>query len=99
MLGFDGYPNLQKALKELIKSKLTTIQRIEISSNRINEADILKSVLQSDMEKIKTTLLEIDKIEFNTIVESILKAKTIYIIGKWFKESAWRISGKLIWIY
>jgi len=81
LLGFDGYPNLQKALKELIKSKLTTIQRIEISSNRINEADILKSVLQSDMEKIKTTLLEIDKIEFNTIVESILKAKTIYIIG------------------
>jgi len=80
-LGFDGYPKLQKALQELIKSKLTAVQRMEVSSNRINEDNILKSVLQSDMDKIKVTLEQIDNSEFNNIVETILNAKRIYILG------------------
>lgn len=80
-LGYDGYPKLQKVLQELIKSKLTAVQRIEVSSSRINEENILKSVLHSDMEKIKITLEEIDQNTFNNIVESILQAKKIYILG------------------
>lgn len=80
-LGFDGYPKLQKVLQELIKSKLTAVQRIEVSSNRINEDNILKSVLQSDMDKIKITLEQIDTNKFNEIVETILSAKRIFILG------------------
>ncbi|GAE89043.1 transcriptional regulator [Acetivibrio straminisolvens JCM 21531] len=63
------------------KSKLTAIQRIEVTSSRINEGNILKSVLQSDMEKIKATLEEIDQESFNNIVQSILNARKIYILG------------------
>ncbi len=80
-LGFDGYPKLQKVLQELIKSKLTSVQRIEVSSNRINEDNILKSVLQSDMDKIKITLEQVNHDDFNAIVETILKAKRIFILG------------------
>lgn len=80
-MGYEGYPKLQKILQELIKSKLTAVQRIEVSSNRINEYNILKSVLQSDMEKIKLTMEEIDQDAFNDIVECILNAKKIYILG------------------
>lgn len=80
-LGFDGYPKLQKILQELIKSKLTAVQRIEVSSNRINEDNILKSVLQSDMDKIKITLEQLNHDRFNDIVETILHAKRIYILG------------------
>lgn len=80
-LGFDGYPKLQKVLQELIKSKLTSVQRIEVSSSRISEENILKSVLQSDMDKIKITLEEMDQSSFNHTVESILKARRIYILG------------------
>lgn len=80
-LGFDGYPKLQKVLQELIKSKLTAVQRIEVSFNRISEDNILKSVLHSDMEKIKVTLEEIDQNNFNAVVEKILSAKKIYILG------------------
>ncbi len=80
-LGYDGYPKLQKVLQELIKSKLTAVQRIEVSSKRINEDNILKSVLQSDMEKIKLTMEDIDLTSFNEIVEAILKANKIYILG------------------
>ncbi|OGO81425.1 MAG: N-acetylmannosamine kinase [Clostridiales bacterium GWC2_40_7] len=80
-LGYDGYPKLQKVLQELIKSKLTSVQRIEVSSTRINEGNILKSVLQSDMEKLKLTIDEIDQASFDKIVECILNAKKIYILG------------------
>ena len=80
-LGYDGYPKLQKVLQELIKSKLTSVQRIEVTSNRMNEENILKSVLQSDMEKIKVTLEEIDHESFDAIVEALLGANKIYILG------------------
>jgi DNA-binding MurR/RpiR family transcriptional regulator len=80
-LGFDGYPKLQKELKELIKSKLTSVQRLEVSSSRIDSNNVVKSVLQSDLNKIKMTLEEINPDHFNTIVEEILKADHIYILG------------------
>ncbi|HHW00383.1 MAG TPA: MurR/RpiR family transcriptional regulator [Clostridiaceae bacterium] len=80
-LGFEGYPKMQKVLQELIKSKLTSVQRIEVTSNRISEDNILKSVLQSDMNKIKMTMEEIDRESFNCIVEKLLAANKIYVIG------------------
>jgi DNA-binding MurR/RpiR family transcriptional regulator len=80
-IGFEGYPEFQKELQELIKSKLTSIQRMEISSNRIGEGSILKNVLTNDMEKIKLTLEELDEVEFEVIVEKILRAKRIFILG------------------
>ncbi|MDD4189508.1 MAG: MurR/RpiR family transcriptional regulator [Eubacteriales bacterium] len=80
-LGYEGYPQLKKGLQELIKSKLTSVQRLEVSESRIDEEDVLKSVLQSDIEKIKQTLEKIDKLEFNKIIDIIIKAKKIYILG------------------
>ena len=80
-IGFDGYPMLQKELGKLVKSKLTPIQRMEISSSRIKDSNILKSVLLSDMDKIKVTLEEIDTKSFDNVVESILNAKRMYILG------------------
>lgn len=80
-LNFNGYPKLQKVLQEMIKSKLTSVQRIEVSSSRINEDNIIKTVLQSDIDKIKKTLEEIDQKSFDNAVESILNAKKLYILG------------------
>lgn len=80
-LGYDGYPKLQRALEELVKNKLNSIQRVEVTSDRIDQSHVLKSVLQSDAEKIKYTLEEIDEKVFDQAVEMILKANHIYIIG------------------
>jgi len=80
-LGYDGYPELHDALQELIKLKLTTVQRLELSDDLLNKESILKTVLKADINNIKTTLEEIDINVFETIVEKILKAKRIYIIG------------------
>lgn len=80
-LGYDGYPKFQDALEELVKSKLTAMQRLEVTTDRIDTNHILKSVLQTDEEKIRYTLEHIDEDIFNTAVDKILKAKTIYILG------------------
>lgn len=80
-LGFSGYPKLQKALQELIKNKLTTVQRLELSNNFISEENALKGVLKSDMENIRTTLEKINHIAFEEVVNCIFQARKIYIIG------------------
>lgn len=80
-LGFSGYPKLQKALQELIKNKLTTVQRIELSNDFISEENALKGVLKADMENIRATLEKINHKTFEDVVELIFQAKRIYIIG------------------
>ena len=80
-LGYDGYPSMQKALQEMIRNKLTSIQRIEVSNDRIGDQDIMSMVMQSDIEKIRMTLDETDRESFNRAVEAITSAKRIYILG------------------
>lgn len=80
-LGYAGYPQLQKALQEMIRNKLTAVQRMEVTSDRMGDQDILRSVLSSDIDKIRMTLDEIDRNSFQSTVEAILHAKNIYILG------------------
>lgn len=80
-LGYAGYPQLQKALQEMIRNKLTAVQRMEVTSDRMGDQDILRSVLSSDIDKIRMTLDEIDRNSFQSAVEAILHAKNIYILG------------------
>lgn len=80
-LGYDGYPKLQKALQELIRIKLTAVQRIEVTNNRIGDQDILRTVMMSDIEKLRLTLEDLKTEQFDEIVDVILKAKKIYILG------------------
>ena len=80
-LGFSGYPKLQRALQELIKNKLTTVQRLELSNDYISNEDALKGVLKADMENIRSTLEKINPLTFEEVLNSVFKAKKIYIIG------------------
>ena len=80
-LGFEGYPDFQRSLRELIRARLTAVQRIEVTNNLIGEGEVLEKVLCSDMDKIKSTLEGIDKEAFNAAVKNIIDAKTCYIIG------------------
>ncbi len=80
-MGFKGYPELQKELQQMIKSKLTAVQRMEVSSNLIGEQDAIKKVLNGDIELIRNTLEQISTDEFTKAVETINKAKRIYILG------------------
>ena len=80
-LGYEGYPAMQKALQEMIRSKLTSVQRIEVSNDRIGDQDVLSMVMQSDIEKIHMTMEETDRAEFDQAVDAIVGARHVYILG------------------
>lgn len=91
-LGFEGYPELQKSLQELIRTKLTSVQRMEITNDRIGDGEVLSKILSGDIEKIRTTLDRIDPVAFDAAVDAIIDAKHIYISGM---RSASLLSGFL----
>ena len=80
-LGFEGYPEMQKSLQELIRMKLTSVQRVEVTNSLIGEGDVLEKILMSDAEKIRRTLEEVDREAFEAAVDKIVAAERIYIIG------------------
>jgi DNA-binding MurR/RpiR family transcriptional regulator len=80
-LGFEGYPEFQHALQEIVRTKLTSFQRMEVTNNLIGDGDVLTKVLLSDIDKIKRTVEDIDREAFDDAVNSIVNAKHIYILG------------------
>lgn len=80
-LGYKGYPEFQKALGELVRTKLNSIQRMEVTYGRIAQSEILATVLQSDIEKIKLTLESTQQQTFELAVDTILNARKVYVIG------------------
>ena len=80
-LGYDGYPNMQRALQELVRGRLTSLQRIQVSRDQMQEQDVLTGVMQRDMNSIHTAIENIDRAEFDRVVELLLGAEHIYLLG------------------
>lgn len=81
-LGFDGYPQLQKAhAGMLIRSKLTTVQRIEVTRARMADDEVLDNVMAYDMANIRQTLEELPRDVFYQAVDAIVEARRVYIFG------------------
>ena len=76
-LGFEGYPQFQKALQEDLKTKLTSVQRLDYTDKFSGDADAVKAVMSQDISNLKETLESIDEKEFARAVEVILKARKI----------------------
>ena len=81
MRAFEGYPELQHALQEMVRTKLTSVQRIEVTNSLIGDGDVLGKVLLSDADKIKRTLEEINREDFFGAVDDIAAASNIYVMG------------------
>ena len=80
-LGYDGYPGMRRAMQDMIRNRLTAVQRIEVAKQQIDSGNLLDVVLSTDIEKLRMTLDEINKADFDRAVDEILKARTIYIVG------------------
>lgn len=80
-LGFSGYPALQKALQELIRSKLTAVQRLDMTRARMQDGDVLRQVAAGDMQNIRRTLENLDEAVFNDAVDRIVAARHVYVFG------------------
>lgn len=80
-VGFEGYPQLQKNLQEIIRNRLTTVQRMDIIDEQIAGSDVLTKVMSLDSEKIRRTMEEADRAAFAQAVEAIVTAREVYILG------------------
>lgn len=80
-LDFKGYPQLQKALQELIKTKLTTVQRFELTNQYSQSDHTVKNVMESDIQNIRKTIDQVDQAMLDRVVSEILGAKRVYLLG------------------
>ena len=80
-LGYKGFPEFHRALEELVRNRLTSIQRMEVTYGHVPQGEILDTIFQSDIEKIKMTMDSIDHNAFELAVDTLLEARTIYIVG------------------
>ena len=80
-VGYEGYPQLQKALQEIIRNRLTSVQRMEVTNQRLANADVLTKVLQADIDAIRQTIELTSKEVFYASVADIIRAKKIYVMG------------------
>ena len=80
-LGYDGYPSMRKALQEMIRNRLTSVQRIEVAKDMINDTDIVKSIIGSDIQNLQATMDLLKEDNFNKLVDLIVEAKNVYIVG------------------
>ncbi len=80
-LGYDGYPSMQRALQEMIRSRLTSTQRIQAAEGLLSGQDVLSAVVQSDMDKLREVVEQADRNAFNDVVDRLLTSKHMYILG------------------
>ena len=80
-LGYDGYPSLQKAMQEMVVNRLTSVQRIKVMGDRIGKQDLLTTVIQSDIEKLRQTADIVSRQGFQSAVDTILKARRVFVLG------------------
>lgn len=80
-LGFDGYPELQKALQVMIKNKLTTVQRISLEEDQEDSDEFIKKVLKNEVASLKNYMEELDQEQLEKAADLIFNAKKIYILG------------------
>ena len=80
-LGYDGYPEFQKALADWVQSKLNRVQKMDTKYKNNSQSEVIHSVLTSDIEKIQDTISNLDPNAFSDAVDIILRAETVYIVG------------------
>ncbi len=80
-LGYDGYPAMQKALQTMVRSRLTAVQRIQVARDRMEGQDVLRQVMQADMDNIRATMEQCSRESFYAAVDALVRARRIYILG------------------
>lgn len=80
-LGYDGYPGMRKAMQEMVRSRLTSVQRIEVARDMVDGSNVIKYVMGSDIEKLQRTMEEVDHASFEEAVNAIENAAHLYIVG------------------
>lgn len=88
-LGYEGYPELQRAVQELIRNRLTAVQRLDVTASLLDEQNVLKSVMREDIDRISATLAVWMR-EFLTMWCVVLCAQSAFILLACDLRRHWR---------
>ena len=80
-IGYSGYPALQQAMQEMIRNRMTSVQRLEMTSTNIPLDRLLDSSMDQDIDIIRRTKESISHEEFYRAADALVKVKKVYIIG------------------
>jgi len=80
-LGYDGYPSMQLALQEMIRSRLTSTQRIQAAGDMFSGQNVLSAVIQSDIDKLRQMSSRLNQNAFDGVVDRIMSSRHVYILG------------------
>jgi len=82
VLGFDGYPKMQRMLRENLQNRLTTVSRLEKTVKNVrDDGDILTKIMQEDIRNLSQTLQDISLETFHRAVVDMKNARRIYVVG------------------
>ena len=80
-LGFEGYPQLQRSLQDIIKTKLTTVQRVDMDKEYSSDMEVVQRIMKSDMDNLRHTIDTINAEKIESVINMILKADRVYVLG------------------
>lgn len=80
-MGYDGYPDMQAALQDIVRTRLTSVQRLEVANNQLAGQDVVSMVLQSDINALRLTDEALSRDQLNAAVAALIRARSVYIIG------------------
>ncbi|MDY5578036.1 MAG: MurR/RpiR family transcriptional regulator [Lachnospiraceae bacterium] len=81
LLGYQGFPEFQKALEELVRKRIHETPQISIDNANISKREVMEQVMKKDMENIRDTLEHVDYNAFDVAANMILEARKVYIIA------------------
>lgn len=80
-LGYEGYPEMQRALQNVVRSRLNSVQRMDIATDRIGQRDLLTTIMHADATHVLATMEQLDRTAFEGAVEALVTARRVYIMG------------------
>lgn len=82
VLGYRGYPDLQRHLQEALQKKLTSAEVLKRTTDGTEKSkETVQEVLTDDVLNLKTTMEQISPEEFEAVVTDLIHADRIYIVA------------------
>ena len=81
-LGYEGYPEFQRAMQEAVKKQLTTVERLKLSDDVYDKEDkAIYEMFNEDVQRIQMMAEQLDLEKFHEAVDAIINANRIFIIA------------------
>ena len=81
-LGFKGYGQLRKHLRDNLMARLDTVSRLQGTTGRVSSVEgVLRSVLQADLANLETLAANLSAAAFEQFVRNLAPRREVHVVG------------------